>query len=76
MGLIASKTIVAPKTNEESVQEKVAVGGITATKFVVLNQVKTVKPVEQVKQPEPVESSSWRAEKQGRRSSFLDDMLS
>lgn len=52
--------------------------GINASKTVVASKEKKeeVKEATKQKKEESLSDSSWRAEKDGRKSSFLQDMLS
>ena len=75
MALFASKTFVTSKGGEISPPEKlsISVGGIKASNFVVLS--KQVKESNAKKVDKHSSLNEWRAEKAGKRSSFLDDML-
>jgi len=75
MALIASKTLVLGKEEASPPPQPTvkAVGGLKSSNFIVLSKSKPL----QVINPTVKRSSiyEWRAEKQGKKSSFLEDML-
>lgn len=77
MGISAAKTLVLSKSDSvvteaatESTPEPVLTKGIKTTKMVVLSKHKKEVQEEKI---DPVKV--WRAEKPGKKSSFLQDML-